>query len=164
LNSSLLTLTVKANVPEARVFINGELAGTTPLEKAGVSSSSLAVRVEKKGFITATTGVTFAHCLEHRDLLVELKPQPVRGSAAVARSIVLPGWGQLHNKQLKKGLCLGAAEAVCLGLYAVALVSYQNSAAEYEKAQEAYATADQRIAWYKQQRDDTYATAKQKKT
>jgi TolB-like protein len=71
---------------------------------------------------------------------------------AVYRSILLPGWGQLYNREPVKGGIFAAVEAASVGLAVTFHLLYDQADSRYQKMQsgdfdEAVALRDNRLLW-----------------
>ena len=107
-------LTVESNIKGAAVFLDGKLVGRTPVTTEDISPGTHKLRVEardappqEKTFVARKGELaSFRFTLEKR---VEI----TRGGV-VWRSVVFPGFGQLHAGNKTAGVLFLTGEALCI--------------------------------------------------
>ena len=79
-------LTVVTDPPGALVYVNGAMAGESPLEDYAASGNRTTVRVERAGYVTRDTVLTFSGDAPHT-LRLPLVPEPAARADAPAVAI-----------------------------------------------------------------------------
>jgi hypothetical protein len=132
-------LAVLSNVPGADLSLDGEYIGATPVDGAPLTPGPHRLVVSKPGYETVVRTFHLApHVLRHQ-VVVELAARtPAR---SLARSLVLPGWGQYYAGHTEKALLAAVAEAGCLVLTGWYLYSHDHLQNDYSQALTAYRTA-----------------------
>lgn len=124
-------VTIVSNPPGAEVVLNGSLivAGVTPVSFMQGLEGRYQIRVKKYGFETYKSSV-YLQAGKSMSLTIKLKPKTK--FKALARSLFVPGWGQMYSEQRFKGGCLfilaAGATASCL----VANADYDDKSNRYD--------------------------------
>jgi hypothetical protein len=132
-------LAVVANVTGADAYLDDVYLGTTPIKDFQAAPGPHRLSVSKPGFEAVKREFALAPDALRREVVVELAARTPAKS--LARSLVLPGWGQYYTGHTEKALLATAAAAGCLALTGWYLYAHDHLQDDYSQAMTAYRTA-----------------------
>jgi hypothetical protein len=143
-------LTVQSDPPGAEVILKGELtvSGITPVVFSQGLQGPYRVDVRKSGYETYSTMV-YLRRENPASLSVSLSEKT--RLKALARSFLIPGWGQKYAEQELKGACLFLLTAGAVGAYLIADHDFDDKNDEYNQTLRLYnqaSTYDERQRLY----------------
>ncbi len=124
-------LTVSSNPVGAEVFLKGDLilSGISPVTFTQGIRGKYNVIVKKYGYETYHSSV-YLQPDKAASLNIQLKPKT--RFKALARSFIIPGWGQCYSDQKFKGGCFFVLAAGAVSAYFIADADYDDKVHHYE--------------------------------
>ncbi len=132
--------TVNSNPSGAEVLLKGDLiiSGVSPVSFTQGLQGQYRVIVRKYGYETYKSSV-YLQPEKQMNLSVQLKPKT--RFKALARSFLVPGWGQFYSEQKFKGGCFFALTAGAVAAFFVADADYDDKVLHYENTLSRYQRA-----------------------
>ena len=123
---------VTTQPPGAEVILDGEavVSGISPAFFPQGLVGAYKVRIKKYGFETKVTEVVLDPT---RRITVDIKLSPKTRLKAIARSLIVPGWGQAYAEQKTKGYVFGTLALGAVGTYLVAEKHFQDRKDAYDQ-------------------------------
>jgi len=153
--------TVNSNPTGAEVLLKGDLiiSGISPVSFTQGMQGKYKVIVRKYGYETYNSSV-YLQSDKATSLNVQLTPKT--RFKAVARSFIIPGWGQYYSEQKFKGSCLFVFALGAVAGYFIADADYDDKVNHYENVLSRYHRAtlyDEKMSLYNElssARKETY--------
>ncbi len=129
--------TVNSNPTGAEVLLKGDLivSGVSPVSFTQGMQGRYRVIVRKYGYETYKSSV-YLQPEKPMNLSVQLTPRT--RFKALARSFLIPGWGQFYSEQKLKGGCFFVLVAGAVGAYFIADADYDDKVLHYENTLSRY--------------------------
>ncbi len=134
------SFTVNSNPTGAEVLLKGDLiiSGVSPVSFTQGLQGRYRVIVRKYGYETYKSSV-YLQPEKEMNLTIQLKPKT--RFKALARSFLIPGWGQIYSEQKFKGGCFFVLTAGAVAAFFIADADYDDKVFHYENTLSRYQRA-----------------------
>lgn len=134
---SAASVDVFSDPPGARISLDGpmEITGITPFTGANLPLGKYSVKVVHPGFTSSRNSIILDSTSSSR---IDLDLIPKERASAVARSMVLPGWGQLYYGSQLKGNSLLVGGMIALAGHTILGSGFYNARENYKDARDQY--------------------------